>query len=266
MKNPNVAGTFYPADPKALESEIRSMLDGAKRPHKQLNVKALVVPHAGYQYSGKTAAVAYNYLANNTYQQVFVLAPSHYVAFSGAAVYRGAGLSTPLGNINISDRVDQLIGSDQFIVSSSQPYQKEHALEVQLPFLQYQLPDFELIPLIIGQIDPVIAGRLADSIAASWTEHSLIVISTDLAHFHDSHLNDQKDEITIELIKQGSAEQLYESDQKGECELCGLAPIMVMMKLAEKMKWRFEFLQHTNSGEITGDRRSVVGYFAAIYF
>jgi AmmeMemoRadiSam system protein B len=266
MKEPNVAGAFYPSDPISLKQQLNDFFEQAGQPEDDFELKALIAPHAGYVYSGKTAASAYAYLDNKDLKKVFLLAPSHYYSFTGAAIYDGEKIQTLLAETNISKVADQLAGSNPLIIRSGQPYEKEHALEVQLPFIQNQLTDFELIPMILGQIDPQIAASLAGSIADVWDQQSLMVISTDLAHFHQAELNDKKDRLTMELIEQGDSPKLFDANRNGESELCGLGPVMVMMELAGRMNWKIKILEHTNSGMITGDMNSVVGYFAAVYY
>jgi len=262
---PNVAGSFYPDTPSKLRETLHDLMSQAHILEKEVEAKAIVVPHAGYSYSGKTAAGAYQLISSQQVREVIVLAPSHYYSYQGIAVYSGEFLTTPLGDVVTSSRSRDLEQLSSQINYSNQPFQKEHSLEVQLPFLQEVVGEFQLTPLIVGQIDVNMSKEIAVALDKIIDENTLVVVSTDLAHFNQLKINNEKDQETIGLIEEGVTGNLYEANLKGDVELCGLGPVMIVMELAKIKGWKFNMIEHTNSGAVTGDTSSVVGYLSGYY-
>ena len=182
VRQPAVAGSFYPGDPVALRTMIRQLLDQAPDGHPP--PCAMVVPHAGYVYSGYTAACGYRALARASAEQplrVFILSPSHRVALDGISVGDYRAYLTPLGPVEIDQEVVQGLLTLPDVHRDTASHQQEHALEVQLPFLQETVGHFKLVPIIFGRIS---GGHLADILAKFWRPGDLLVASTDLSHFH----------------------------------------------------------------------------------
>jgi MEMO1 family protein len=256
MKQPNVSGSFYPGNRAQLAKSIQGSL--ATVPKKTAEPLAILVPHAGYVYSGPTAAYAYALLQGKKYKNVFVLAPSHHFPFQGAGILIEDGYQTPLGKIPINQEICTTLCKSPVFADLPNVFEREHALEVQLPFLQTVLQDFSLVPIIIGQSTYPTLRSIAEKLAAYRTPDNLFVISTDLAHFHSGKENDALDQKTLEYIKKGDPQKLLENN----CELCGIYPVVVAMLMTEQP---FVLLKHSNSGDITQDYHEVVGY-AAGYF
>jgi len=250
-----VAGLFYPANKNDLKNDIRRYLDQAQLSQKIIP-KAIVVPHAGFIYSGSVAASAYKYLVPLKHQinRVVLLGPSHRVAFHGLAVPASDTFNTPLGNIRIDQQgIKQLSELPQVIVSDL-AHRDEHSLEVQLPFLQEILDDFTLIPIVVGDAD---CHEVADVIKQLWgDQHTLIVISTDLSHFHEYNKAKQLDRDTSDAIEN------LEPELIGFDDACGRNGLKGMLAVAREKKLSVDSLDLRNSGDTAGDKSRVVGYGA----
>lgn len=262
IRNPAVAGQFYPADATILKKEIQTYLDEVKpvsfvssdRP------KAIVVPHAGYIYSAAVAASVYKHLIplKQQIKRVVLLGPSHRVAFQGLAVPESGIFNTPLGNINVDqDAISRLTELPQVIVSE-RAHRDEHSLEVQLPFLQAVLSDFTLVPIVVGDAEP---QQVAEAINLFWdVDSTLVVISTDLSHYHTYDEARELDRHTSEAICNLKPELI------GYDDACGRNGINGMLTLAKQKDLQVEMLDLRNSGDTAGSKDRVVGYGAyAIY-
>lgn len=258
VKPPAVAGLFYPADPDELRDMLRNLFAhadaaSAERP------QALIAPHAGYQYSGPVAANAYAILAPWAAEihRVMVLAPSHRVPFAGIAASSADVFRTPLGDIPVDRAAVTRLLEDPAVQALDLAFAEEHALEVQLPFLQSVLNDFSLIPLIVGEADAADVGRV---IEATWTPDTLIVVSSDLSHYLDYRSCQQRDRSTSQAIEHRDAEHI------GPYDACGAYPIRGLLAAAERHGWQVRTLDLRNSGDTSGDKSRVVGYGAYEFF
>ena len=270
VRPPAVAGTFYPADPK----ELAAMVDGflARAPAAPLEgVVALVAPHAGYVYSGQVAAHSYALLKGRTLARVVVIAPSHVDSFPYAAVYDGTGYATPLGQIPVdTEFAAKLVKAGGGAVrlssrghSTSGP-QGEHALEVQLPFLQRTVGRFKLVPVIMGDqgYDACRALGLALARLIDGPD-TVIVASSDLSHFHSYDEAVKLDRKTLRAIEEWDYLSLSRNFARQIWEACGGGPIVAAMIAAERLgASQAKVLKYANSGDTTGDRSRVVGYGA----
>jgi AmmeMemoRadiSam system protein B len=265
MKEPNAAGTFYPARPQELSGMIDAFLQKVPA-GKKVKPWAIIVPHAGYIFSGQTAAYAYKLLEKQQYKSVIILAPSHYFSFNGAAVYPGDSFKTPLGVIPVATDLVARLTKNSIVAGNEDVFEQEHALEVQLPFLQTVLGDFKLVPVLIGQYSKETLVQIKDALLPLVKNKDvLVVVSTDLAHFKPAELNDQQDAQALALLKANDLDGLLTSASYGECELCGLGPVGVAMLLAKELDSGFQLLQHTNSAAASGDYDHVVGYASGYY-
>ncbi len=249
-----VAGMFYPDDPQQLRSDIQAMLAGASR--KAITPKALIVPHAGYIYSGPIAASAYAQLATlrERIERVILLGPCHHVPLRGLAATSADYFSTPLGSIAIDHQAnDQILDYPQVQVFDA-THQREHSLEVQLPFLQLVLDDFKLVPLVVGD---AYADEVDAVLETLWGgDETLIVISSDLSHYHDYNSARQLDARTCRAIEQLDGSALQARDA------CGRNPIAGLLIAARIHHLKATTLDLRNSGDTAGDRSRVVGYGA----
>ena len=254
VRKPAVAGAFYPDDPTELGTLVDGLLAHASARHLR-GLRALVCPHAGYRYSGPIAASGYKQLMGLKFEQVVVMAPSHHVLFNGVAVPDVDALATPLGNIHMSEKARALVGKEPFVLDSA-PHAHEHALEVQLPFLQRVLGHFEVVPLVFGNVDEeLVAQRLNPLVQPN----TFFVASSDLSHYYPYEKAVALDRATVDAIVR------LDVDALAQGEACGKSPILALVHLARLRKWKTQLLDYRNSGDTVGDRSRVVGY-AAIAF
>jgi len=270
VRQAGVAGGFYPADPKSLTAMIDDMLAHASPPPIHDPILAVVAPHAGYQFSGPVAAYTYATLKGRKFSRVIVIAPSHYQAFEFTSVFDGDAYATPLGVVQVDKAfASQLVKLSPTIRLSSQghaatPQGAEHALEVELPWLQRVLGDFQLVPVIMGdqsyESSRALGLALAKLIRGSDT---LIVASSDLSHYHPYDTAVKMDHQTLNALQAWDYFSLSQNFGMRIWEACGGAPIVSAMIAAERMGANQALvLKYANSGDITGDHSRVVGYSA----
>ena len=268
IRHQQVAGYFYPAEKDKLQKDISLMLQVAK-PEKTFDkIFGIVSPHAGYIYSGKTAAYAYNLLKDKNYKTVIIISPSHAEYFRGISIYDGDAYETPLGIVEIDQVItDKLIESSKVISRSIQGHQREHALEVQIPFLQFVLKDFKIVPIVMGDQSKMFVDELAEKLSKVVDESTLIVASSDMSHFYSSEEADRLDSVVEKRIKDFDFEKLFQDLDDHECEACGGGPIVAMMKAASlKNINKSVVINRSDSGDVTGDKSEVVGYLSAVVF
>jgi len=253
IRYPAAAGTFYPSQPEQLKKLIEKFLTQARAPELTGKVKALVVPHAGYIYSGTVAAYAYQLLKEMEMppKKIVLLGPAHYFAitqpsFSSADIWK-----TPLAEIKTLKPPDL----SEFNDAAHQP---EHSLEVQLPFLQMVLKNFQILPILIN--DESQSKKLADNLASIIDEQTLLIASSDLSHFYPLREAEKIDALANQYIPVLAVEKT-----KNEVEACGLAGILTAMHLAKKFNWQGQFLKHQTSYDASGDASRVVGYGAYVF-
>ncbi|HEY8037025.1 MAG TPA: AmmeMemoRadiSam system protein B [Methylobacter sp.] len=255
-RQPAVAGSFYPANPEQLHLMLDQFLNAAAI-HEKIP-KAIIAPHAGYIYSGPIAASAYASLkkAHDKITRVVLIGPSHRVAFRGLAVSRAETFTTPLGNVFVDQAAVQTIVKLPFVEYIEQAHTYEHSLEVHLPFLQEVLDNFKIVPIVAGEASP---EQVSQVLEALWGgDETLVVISSDLSHYHDYATAQQMDKSTSQSIEQLQYEQLaFES-------ACGKVPISGFLKLARKKMLSIKTVDLRNSGDTAGDKTRVVGYGAYV--
>jgi len=272
-----VAGSFYPADPKELSTMIDEMLAQARPPHLDGTILAAVAPHAGYPYSGPVAAWTYAALKGHKYARVVVIAPSHYDGFSFTSVYEGDAYATPLGNVQIdkefAQRLVKMSSTIQLSTKGHDPTSAggEHALEVQLPWLQKVVGDFKLVPIVMGdqsyENSRALGVALAKLIEADKADgETLVVASSDLSHYHPYKDAVTIDHKTLHALEAWDYFSMSRNFQTRVWEACGGAPIVAAMIYAERMGAnKAEVLKYANSGDTSGDGSRVVGYSADLF-
>jgi AmmeMemoRadiSam system protein B len=259
IRHPAVAGQFYPGDPDTLKESIKKYTDEAMLPENLGTVHAVIAPHAGYVYSGPTAAHAFKALATLPRKRwtVYLLGPAHRVPFLGVALGQYSAFHTPLGDAPVAvDVVEDMVSRSPLYTHTPMAHAPEHCLEVEVPFLQMTLPDFHLVPMLFGDVDPRDVGtELADHVG----EDDLVVVSNDLSHFHPY---DQANQLDRSLLNAVMAD-----DEMGVLrgEACGRAPIAALMEIARRKKWKPTLLDYRTSGDTAGDKWQVVGYAAIAY-
>jgi hypothetical protein len=274
IRQPAVAGLFYPDVPSILNADIEKMFEKAKNivGDKKINgeIKAIIAPHAGYMYSGQTAAVAYSLIRGKKYETVVVVSPSHREYFDGISIYDGKAYKTPLGEVNIDfEVVEELLNVAQGLIEvSSYGHRAEHAVEVHLPFLQKALNSFKFVPIVMGDQKSDYSFRLGEALGEVLKDkNALLVASTDLSHYYPYDVAVKLDKIVINAIEEFDEFKLMNDLEQQKCEACGGGPTVAVMHAAKKLGAnKSEVLYYCNSGDVTGDRSGVVGYLSAILF
>jgi len=262
----SVAGKFYPGDARELARDIAGMIHSEKP---DSPVRGIIAPHAGYPYSGPTAALAYAKLAQAAYDVVVVVAPSHREFFEGVSVYDGDAYATPLGSIPVdADLRAALCAAAPFVRSSPKGHGPEHAVEVHLPFLQSLIGKFSLLPLVVGHQTPETCYGLGEALGTVLRgRNALLVASTDLSHFHADTEAREIDSVMLGDVEAFDPRALMAHIADGSAEACGGGPaVAVMTALKVLGASRFEVAGYATSGDVTGDRGRVVGYMSAVAY
>ncbi|QBQ53496.1 AmmeMemoRadiSam system protein B [Nitrosococcus wardiae] len=257
LRQPAVAGLFYPADLVALQTQIQNFFKtigtGGSPP------KAIIAPHAGYRYSGPVAASAYATLqkVQERIHRVILLGPSHRIPFYGIATSQVEGFATPLGIVPVNENDLQLALTLPQVRILDESHALEHSLEVQLPFLQETLGDFSLVPLVVGQTSPKQVKEVLDLFWDS--KETLIIVSSDLSHYHDYATAQQLDRATTKAIEVLQPEVIHPE------QACGYIPMGGLLMAARERGLHGTTLDLRNSGDTAGSRDQVVGYGAYVF-
>jgi hypothetical protein len=260
IRPPAVAGMFYPATADRLSEEVAQLL-GQAHDAGLPPVRALIAPHAGYRYSGPIAASAYRQLhapGETARRTVYLLGPAHHVYVEGVALSPAGAFATPLGRVAQNRAViDSLAQGGRTYQSLPLAHDPEHCLEVQLPFLQTTLPEqFDMVAMLCGE--PRVEQVAAD-LASRLRPDDLVVVSSDLSHYHRYEVAQELDRSFLDAVAAGDV------DRASKGEACGLQPILILMHLAQILGWTPHLLDYRNSGDTSGDKRRVVGYGAVAY-
>ena len=265
IRPPAVASMFYPVGAAELRKAVQNYLSnaGTEEDVSQLKkeefaeLRTLIVPHAGYIYSGKIAACAYRLLEQNKnqFKRVLLLGPAHRVLLEGAAFPEADAFQTPLGEITLDkELIEKILAEFSWISVSDKAHAEEHCLEVQLPFLQETLGEFKLLPLVVGDAKIELLAALIQQFSKD--HETLIVISTDLSHFHDYETAQEIDGRTANAI------ELLEQNRISTEDACGAYPLRGALLAASQNQWKVHRLGLCNSGDTAGERGRVVGYGA----
>ena len=251
-REPAVAGLFYPGEAGELSNAIDQLLE-AQQTRPGSMPKALIAPHAGYIYSGPVAASAYASLLphRDRYSRVVLLGPSHRVALSGLATSDAGAFRTPLGDVPLDIELIATLG-EQGVAVSEAAHANEHSLEVHLPLLQKVLGPFKLVPLVVGDAAPSEVARVLGMVWGG--SETLIVVSSDLSHYHPYHEALAKDRLTCKAIERLDAGRIDQSDA------CGATPVRGLLIEAKRRAMQVTTLDLRNSGDTAGGKDQVVGY------
>jgi AmmeMemoRadiSam system protein B/AmmeMemoRadiSam system protein A len=260
------AGGFYDGDKATLAARIDSYFAAIKElPAVSGEVRALICPHAGYDYSGPTAAYAYKLVQGKPYETVIIIGTSHQYGLDGASIYLKGAFETPLGAVPVDEELASTIAKASGFSYVAEAHAKEHSVEVQVPFIQKALPDAKIVPIVLGYPTRRNVYALAEGLAkACAKKRVLIVASTDMSHYLSKADGNATDAKTIALVKNISADTLIYRCANGENIMCGgggVAAALIALKKAGQPK--VEVLHYADSSEATGDESHVVGYFAA---
>ena len=270
IREPAVAGSWYPGNPEILSRDVKRYLENVKREKAEGEIIALVSPHAGYMYSGQVAAYAYKSIEGRIFDSVVVVAPSHQAFFKGASIYDRGGYRTPLGvvpvDVELSKKMMEKRKEIQFIPEA---HLREHSLEMQIPFLQMVLKTFKLVPIVMEpewswETCQYLSTAIAETVKG---KKVLLVASSDLSHFHSYDEAVKLDKIILSHIDRFDPEGLNRDLRTGRCEACGGGPIVSIMLAAKVLGAnKGKVLKYLNSGDVTGDRSRVVGYAAGVFY
>ena len=257
IQQPVVAGTFYPADAQVLQQMLTDFLYDAQ-PYASLNLpKAIIAPHAGYIYSGPIAASAYACLHGSKgkkIKNVVILAPAHRYPVAGIVTTDKDFYATPLGNVKIAKKLVAVATTLPFVIEQDEVFNTEHSLEVQLPFLQMVLEDFSIVPFLVGDVTP---AQVATLLELLWgDDETLIVISSDLSHYHSYERAQKMDAQAAKAVVELNQAALREDMACGNLGLRGL------LTIAAAKKMRAVQIDLRNSGDTAGPKDQVVGYGA----
>jgi AmmeMemoRadiSam system protein B len=244
-----VAGSFYPASKEEIEDMIDKFLKNVPDITLEKEPKALIVPHAGYVYSGQVAAYAYSLLKKSKKQKIILLGPSHNVYFNDVVADVNDYWETPLGKVKLTQNN---------LPKLKQAHLQEHCLEVQIPFLQTTLEKFEILPLVTGEINP---KTISEKIINLLDDNTILIISSDLSHFQPYDVAEKIDHNTIKAVQDLDYDKMEEQG-----DACGKIPILTAIDIAQKLKWKCKLLNYKNSGDVTHDKSQVVGYASFVLY
>ncbi len=273
IREPAVAGMFYPASPDRLKKAVNNYLNKVAPAKTEGEITAIISPHAGYEFSGGVAAYAFKAIEGKDFSTVIIIAPSHYVYFKGSSVYPEGYYRTPLGDVEIDKELAKRLIDNSNINFYPPAHQREHSVEVQIPFLQIVLKDFKIVPIVMGNcsyrdcldLGKAIAENIKDKSCLSADRKILIIASTDLSHFYPSEQARVLDKITLDEIRKFNPRELYQKVKTEECQLCGAMPVVATLIASKDLGAdKIELLKYLHSGNVTGDNSRVVGYGSMI--
>lgn len=270
-----LAGTWYPGDPQELARAVDGLLEAVETRTSRENPRGLVVPHAGYRYSGRTAAAAFALVRGQSYRRVLVLAPSHHGDFHGLSIADVDAYATPLDQVPLDQEAVAWLRQSPLVGADPWAHRQEHAIEIELPFLQRALaPGWGLVPILVGRLDPADYPAAADLLRSLVDDETLVVVSSDFTHYgaRFGFLPFPADARAAERIRdldQGAIEHILARDGPGLLDyqtrtgitICGYRPLALLLHLLPADA-RVDRVAHATSGELTGDWRSSVSYVA----
>ncbi|MCB9359113.1 AmmeMemoRadiSam system protein B [Candidatus Woesearchaeota archaeon] len=252
VRKPAVAGMFYPEDDEELKYTVEGLLSRVPITKIDGRIRAIIVPHAGYVYSGEVAAYAYKLVSISQvrWNKAIIIGPAHTAYMTSPVVDGSHSWETPIGIVDIDDN------TAANFEEMSDAHTEEHCLEVQLPFLQTVLDKgFKIIPLVVGDANP---KEVSDALEKALDDDTLLVISSDLSHFHDDETCRELDGKTVDAISSLDASSVGEA--------CGAIPIMAAISIAKKKGWKIKKLCYKNSSEVSGEMNRVVGYASFVIY
>jgi len=268
IRPPAVSGTWYPGSAASLASAVDAHLALAETAPRLDTITALIAPHAGLLYSGPVAAHAYRQLEGRSVDIVVLVGPSHFVGFDGISVYRRGGFDSPLGVAPVDEAcAARLMAASPLIQEYPSAHVREHSLEMQLPFVRRLLPRAAIVPLVVGWQTPVVSRELGRALAVALRDMpAVMVASSDLSHYEDASTAHAMDLQVIEAVEQFDPDALQALLERNDRHACGGGPMVAVMRAAKALGARDSvILNYADSGDVSGDKSSVVGYLAAAF-
>ncbi len=266
-REPTAAGLFYPELKIVLEREVDEFLLRAKSNRIHGTIRGMIVPHAGYPYSAMTAAAGYRLLKDASYEAVVVVGPSHREYFDGISLYPGSSYKTPLGELSVHDELRKALADcHPSIRLSEDGHRHEHSIEVQVPFLQRVFGKTSFVPVVMGDQRRETCLVLEQALGSACKDRNvLLVASSDLSHYHTYKEATELDRKVIDVIERFLPDELLRLLEDEEVEACGGGPIAAVMLASRRLgATSSKTLAYCNSGDVTGDRDTVVGYCSAV--
>jgi len=262
-----VAGTWYPGTAGSLANAVDRLLAGADENAADVpgDLVALIAPHAGLTYSGPVAAHAYRLLRRRVFDVAVLVGPSHFVGFEGVAVYCSGAFETPMGLVPIEENAAAaLMRSTVVVHEHDAAHTPEHSLEMQLPFLQRFSPELPILPLVMGRQTDATVRALANGLAATLSgRRALLIASSDLSHYHPAGVAERLDQRVLDLVTAFDPDGLQAALDANPEHACGGGPVVAVMRAARELgATEARTLQYADSGDVSGDKSSVVGYMA----
>ncbi len=269
IRKPAVAGAFYPGDKEELTKEVDGFLANAKKADIKGKILALVAPHAGYEYSGQVAAYSFKQLEGTGFKKIIIISPSHYVNFDGMSIYNKGAFETPLGDVKIDEELaDRIMAKDKRFIFYPEAHQKEHAIEVELPFLQrvYKGRDFKIVPITMGNPDAGDIEILSSALYDTMDKDTLLIISVDLSHYYPYDTAVGLDTNAVNAIEKLDAQKMLEDINNHNTEIDAPIAVLAMITLADRFNAKASIIKYANSGDVTGDKSKVVGYSSIVVY
>jgi MEMO1 family protein len=272
---PVVAGQFYPGNPKELRKILDSFQKEGASPVLEGEPLGILLPHAGYVYSGAVAALGYRALPPSI-ETVVLAGPSHYLSFKGVSLFAGESVMTPLGDLEVDQEACRfLMEFDSHIAEIPAAFAREHSVEVHFPMVQAYLPKARIVPIVMGQGDAQAIQPLSEALLALWRKKKfLLIASSDLSHYPDYPTAKRADQQFLGALLTGDERQVHKVDEKimGQkypdyyCTHCGKEPLSTLLRFANGVGvGKIKLLAYRNSGDVTGDHSRVVGYGAVAF-
>lgn len=268
-RKPAVAGAFYPADKNELIKEVDGFLANAKKIEMNGRILAIIAPHAGYVYSGQVAAHSFKQLEGTDFRKIIIISPSHYVGFDGISVYNKGVFQTPLGLVKVDEELaNRIISKNKRFIFYPEAHVKEHAIEVELPFLQrvYKDKDFSIVPIAMGTPSPDDAGILSEALYDVIDEDTLLVVSVDLSHYYPYDKAVELDKSGLDAIEKLDAGDLVQKINSGSTEIDAPVAVLGAILFANRRAAKAGLIKYANSGDVTGDKSRVVGYSSIVIY
>ncbi|MCD6407937.1 AmmeMemoRadiSam system protein B, partial [bacterium] len=269
IRKPSVAGSFYPSNPEVLSSMIDKFLKKANvKKFPQKKIIGIVAPHAGYIYSGETAAYSFKIIKGMKFSTVIIIGKSHHASFKGAIIDDRKYWLTPLGKIEIDQKLFKTLYRNKNFRTNKTLLDVEHCIEVEVPFLQKVLRNFKIFPVLLGDSSDANTSEIAEKLwsALKGRKDILIVVSTDLSHYFPLDIAEKKDALLFKTIQTKNLKLLYKRLEKRVVEMCGDAAVITLMKISSKYgDYEVKVLHYSTSANVSGDKSRVVGYGAMVF-
>ncbi len=270
VKRADLAGSWYPSDKKELTTIMEGFINSALTPPVDGEILGLISPHAGYDFSGRTAGFGFKAVRGRDYKTVVIVGFSHRKFFNGVSVYDRGSFETPLGEIAVDTVFAKgLISQDKKISFYPPLFNEENSVEMIIPFVQTALPGVKIVPVAFGTQNYALCQILSKALANMIKDNKdvLIIASTDMSHYHTYDEANGIDEFTVKKVQSFDYKGLYDEIRIGTAELCGAAPVTTLMMTMKMLGAdNVKILKQENSGDVTGDKGRVVGYFSAVFY